>query len=152
MLRRFIRLALTIAVIVLVMPVIAFAAAAAAAPAATFSIDLSSLFNYAVDIVATLLAGVGFWLIARVMKYLHLQNEDTIRGYLDEGLRNFVALGVAKLRAAGKDLTKVDVKNELVADVGNMAMLHFPDALTYFKLEAGGDALARMILARLPPA
>lgn len=127
------------------------------APTSNTFIDLSPLFNQAIQIIgifASLAAApMLWWGVQIVQNKFHLsglQVDASMRATIDQGLQKAIGAGVAlaQNKFAGATVRPIDVKNEVVASAINYAIKHIPDALAHFGLN-DEDKIKAMIESRL---
>ncbi|WP_026872636.1 hypothetical protein [Inquilinus limosus] len=111
-------------------------------------IDLTPTIDYVVGLVVSVLGAGVAAVIGWVAKLLRLKAEDAVRTYLDTIAARAVTFARNRLLELGHDLSKIEVRDQWIADAGNYLARSAPDALKRFGLTE--DRLADYIRARLP--
>lgn len=105
---------------------------------------LQDYINAIVTIVITALVG---WVLYLVKSKLNISIDDSMRDALQTWLQrqasSLVAAGAVKVQGL-----KIDVQNQTLADVANLALKEIPDAVAHFGLTP--DKLAAMIQDKIP--
>lgn len=107
----------------------------------------SGIVPYIVAAIGALISAAVGWLIYLVNKKLGISIDDSMRSSLQTAATNAAGLVLNKLgnQLAG---TKIDVKNQYVAEAVNYVLTAAPDAIKHFGLTP--DLVAQKILALLP--
>lgn len=117
--------------------------------AATIEIGaaLGGLQDYVNAIVTIAITALVGWVLYLVKSKLNISIDDSMRDALQTWLQrqasSLVADGAVKVRGL-----KIDVSNQAVADVANLALKEIPDAAAHFGLTP--DKLAEMIKDKIP--
>ncbi len=110
-------------------------------------VDLSPILDVIVQLLAAGLMGLGSWAIARLSTKLKLSSDSEVRKYLQEALERGVSFAVGVASEKSKDLSEVEVRNEMVRDAANYVITKTPDALK--SLGVTDEAVQDLVRARL---
>lgn len=109
-------------------------------------VDFSPLITALVSLLATVLTAVSGYGIRYLAQKLNLAQTDQLTMLLETATNAGINFAANKLTEAGKDLSNVDVKNELVATAANYVAAVAPQAIKKFKI---GEQLTSYIEARV---
>jgi hypothetical protein len=113
-------------------------------------IDLSVLQPMVSELLLATLTGLASYAVAKLCQWLKAKRDGELGQILDKALAMGISFATSRLAAVEKDHLTFEIKNELVADAANYALVHVPDAVKALGLD--GDHLQRMIEARLQAA
>lgn len=131
--------------------VLCFAAfAQTATPAASpTSVDLSPLLSQVLyPLLGTIATALAGWVAQRAATWFHLQNQDTVRGYVLSALST--AIDVARVRLGGAPLT-IETHSQTIASVANYLIVSVPQGLKALGIAPVADnpQLLALVGARL---
>lgn len=109
-------------------------------------VDVSPVLDEAIKLIVLIAGGIGTWLIYKLVGLAKLSKDNVLTQQLLAYMHNGINLAADKLKAEGKDLSEVKVKNELVEKVAEYIISQAPALIAYFKLE---DRLRAWIEAHL---
>jgi len=113
-----------------------------------FEIDLTPLLDVGLQILAGILLAVGTWAVSKIAKKVGIEVDDAARAYVREAIQGGIDYAVKAAKAAGKDVTKIEVKNELVADAVNYVLAQVPDGIR--KLNLTQENVENLVRRHLP--
>lgn len=125
----------------------ALALVSTAALAADTAVDLSPVLSSLTEIAAVVLTAVGVWLARRVSRWLGVQEDDRLRGLVEDAIANGIAYAADTVRERVARGVEVDVRSALVADAADYVVDAIPDTLRRFGITPA--QLDRKIRARL---
>lgn len=117
---------------------------------ATTTIDLGPIKAQLIEIVVAVIAGLGAWLGLWVRKLI---GDSIYSSLLHAGLQRGVDYVIAQARLKGEelDLGRIEVKNRIIADVGNYMVVNSPAVLKWFDLDGDSHSdMADLIVGKLP--
>lgn len=104
---------------------------------------------YIVQIMACIIFGLVLWVLKRFVTKLGIEADEKVRKYLIETLQVSIVYGKNKVdeELGSTDLTKVEVRNAIVAHASNYVINKVPDAVKKFNLKE--EDIKDLVLARL---
>jgi len=113
-----------------------------------FTLDLTPTVDYVVGLVVSALGAGALAVIGWAAKLLRLKVDDAVRTYLDQIAARGIDWARNRLLELGHDVSKIEVRDQWIAEAGNYLSRSAPDALKRFGLTE--DRVADYIRARLP--
>lgn len=113
----------------------------------SYTIDLTPLLDAllpAIGVVLSVLLSYGIGIAAKKFK---IEIEAKHREALQSALQNAIGFGLKKAGDAGRDLAKIDTRNEVLAAGVNYVVASVPGALT--KLNVDNTRLRQLLEAKL---
>ncbi len=110
-------------------------------------IDVAALQPLVNELVLAALTGLASFVVARACALLKAKRDGELGKILDKTLGMGIAFAMAKIKAVEEANSTIAVKNEVVAEAANYAVLHVPQTVKALGLD--GEHLTRMIEARL---
>lgn len=110
-------------------------------------IDVAALQPLVNELVLAALTALASFVVARACALLKAKRDGELGQILDKTLGMGIAFAMAKIKAVEEANSTIAVKNEVVAEAANYAVLHVPQTVKALGLD--GEHLTRMIEARL---
>jgi len=115
-------------------------------PVAT-TIDLTPLLQAVVSLAVVLLTALGGWALKHLTDKLGLDKDSKVRQNIYDVFEKGLAYAAQKAVEKGQDFTKIEVKNQMIAEAAQYVIPKIPDGLAYFNITP--KALEQMLEARL---
>ena len=110
-------------------------------------VDPSPILEVLIELLAAGLMAFGTWAIARLSTKLKLSSDSEVRKYLQDALERGVSFAVGVASEKAKDVSEIQVRNEMVRDAANYVIAKTPDALK--RLGVTDEAVRDLVRARL---
>ena len=110
-------------------------------------IDVAALQPLVNELVLAALTALASFVVARACALLKAKRDGELGQILDKTLGMGIAFAMSKIKAVEDANSTIAVKNEVVAEAANYAVLHVPQTVKALGLD--GEHLTRMIEARL---
>ena len=96
------------------------------------------LLDVAIQLLASILLGVGSWAAWRVTTWLRLSNDEKVRGYLNTALENAVTWAAAEARRRVIMAGGAPQPGDMVPDAVQYVVQRVPGALSHFGITPDG--------------
>lgn len=110
-------------------------------------VDLTPIYEVVVSTLAVLLMALGSYAITKLSQKLRIDADSQFNAILNDALVNAVDYAVELAHRRGESVSKLDVRNQVVADAVNYVMEGVPDVLRHFGLTP--ERISKLVLARL---
>ena len=111
------------------------------------TIDFSTIEPLVNELLLGVLTALASFAAMRISGWLKARRDSELGQIVEKALNMGISFAMSRLTDLEKAHRTVEVKNALVADAANYALVHVPDAVKALGLS--GDHLQRMIEARL---
>lgn len=109
--------------------------------------DLNPILQALIELLAAGLMATGTWAMSRLSTKLKLSSDSEIRKYLQDAMERGVSFAVGAASEKAKNMSEIEVRNEMVRDAANYVISKTPDALT--SLGVTHEAVHDLVRARL---